>query len=185
MVQDKIDDGWTRWEPAIAKSANWTLAEAIRAFEPPDYVAGRECARWLKEESLVDYPHTITWVLCNAGVIEGFFAICSGVFELELPHSRPEDDVQSVKWPCSVIKWMCRRGGHRPGGGEYDGRPIINQAIARAKAVGKTQGNVALVIEPFDEVIAGKLLKRHEFLRMARQGQLWMPLYEGNDLLVP
>lgn len=184
MVNEQTD-GWTRWEPSIAKSANWALAEAVEAFEPLGYDAGEECAWWLKNESLRNYPHTITWVLCNAGVLEGFFAICSGVLELELPHSNPDDVVQNVKWPCSVIKWMCRRGGKRPDGREYDGRPLINQAIARGKEVGTVQGNVALVIEPFDDFIADKLLERHDFLRKARQGQLWMPLYGDNDLLLP
>jgi hypothetical protein len=161
------------------------VAEAIEAFEPLKNDDGEECARWLKEMSLIDYPHTVTWVLCNAGVLEGFFAMCSGVMELELPHTLPSDEVQSVKWPCSVIKWMCRRDGKRPDGTEYDGLPIINHAIYRAREVAKHQGNVALFIVPSNEVIARKLLEEHEFLRQVKQGQLWVPLFEEDDLLYP
>jgi len=185
---EQQDDGWTRWDPAAAKSPNWTLPHAVRDFVPLDNEDGEECARWLKEQSLVDYPLTVTWVLCNAGVVEGFFAICSGVMELELPHSKPSDQVRSVKWPCSVVKWMCRRGGERPGGGEYEGGPIINHAIYRAQEVTSLQGNVALIIEPSNEVIAGKLLKQHTFLRQVKQGQLgqlWVPVFEKDTFLHP
>lgn len=186
-------DGWTRWDPSIAKSANWTLSNAVRDFQPLDNEDGEECARWLKEQSLDDYPLTVTWVLCAGGKIEGFFAMCSGVMELELPHSTPNDEVRSVKWPCSVIKWMCRHGGERPGGGEYEGAPIINHAIYRAREVATYQGNVALFIEPSNPVIAQKLLEQHTFLRQAQQGQLddrqlgqlWVPLFDNHILLYP
>jgi len=184
MVQEQTD-GWVRWDPVIAKSASWGLAEAVEAFEPLENLDGQECARWLKEESLKNYPHTVTWVLCRAGIVEGFFAMCSGAMELELPDSRPDDKVQSVKWPCSVVKWMCRRRGRRSDGAEYSGLPIINHAIYRAKEVAKYQGNVALFIEPSNDTIAEKLVAEHTFLRRVTQGQLWVPLFEKDELLYP
>lgn len=178
-------DGWTRWEPSLAKSANWTVAKAIEDFRPPENEDGEECARWLQENALYDYPQTITWVKCNGGVLEGFFAICSGTMELELPHPKPSDEIKSSKRPCSVIKWLCRRGGKRPDGTEYDGLPIINHAIYRAREVADLQGNVALFIEPANDEIATKLLERYEFLRRANEGQLWIPLFDKSDLLYP
>lgn len=184
MVQGETD-GWTRWDEATAKSANWTVANAVKAFEPLNNDDGEECARWLKEDALNDHPHTVTWVLCNGGVLEGFFAMCSGTLELELPVTSPGEEVGSVQWPCSVIKWMCRRDGHRPDGSLYDGLPIINHAIYRAKEVAKHQGNVALFIEPSNAVIAEKLLQQYPFLRRVKEGQLWMPLFDKYQLLMP
>jgi hypothetical protein len=184
MSQEQTD-GWIRWDETTAKSANWNVTEAVQAFEPVQNEDGEECARWLKEAALYDYPRTITWVLCNAGVLEGFFAMCSGTLELELAHSRPNEESQSVKWPCSVIKWMCRRHGKRPDGTEYDGLPIINHAIYRAKEVAEHQGNVALFIEPSNPTIAGKLEHQYPFLRRVNEGQLWMPIFDEHQLLVP
>jgi hypothetical protein len=184
MAQGETD-GWTRWDEATAKSANWAVANAVADFEPLKNDDGEECARWLKEEALKDYPLTVTWVLCNGGVLEGFFAMCSGTLELELPRLEPNEGIQTVKWPCSVIKWMCRRDGERPDGTEYDGLPLINHAIYRAKEVAKYQGNAALFIEPANSVVAGKLLDQYAFLRQVKEGQLWIPLFDEHQLLMP
>jgi len=183
MVQGE-SNGWTRWD-TTARSADWTVANAVETFAPLKNDDGEECGRWLKEESLNDYPHTVTWVLCNGGVLEGFFAMCSGTLELELPRTDPREEIESVQWPCSVIKWMCRRDGKRPDGTEYDGLPIINHAIYRAKEVATHQGNVALFIEPSNPVIAEKLLGQYPFLRRVKEGQLWMPLFDKYELLTP
>ncbi|HWJ43364.1 MAG TPA: hypothetical protein VNR67_08020 [Solirubrobacterales bacterium] len=176
MVQDK-KNAWIHWRPEIADAAGWEdLAEAIQDFEPPCNEAGEECALWLKEHSLEDFPLTATWVLFLNGIVHGFFAMSSSSFTISNPHpSRPEEVVTET-WPCSQIKWLCRRNQ-----GKFIGRTFFDQAVYTADRVAKLQGNVALVIEPFDDVIAGILTERHHFLRTADQGQLWIPLYPEED----
>jgi hypothetical protein len=179
LAGDEVD-GWVQWVPTIAKSANWSLSEAIEAFEPLEYEAGSACARWLKESALLQWPQTVTWVLFRNGLVEGFFAMRSGIVELDLPKTGPGDSADAIIRPCSVVEWLCRRRGD-----EFDGRPLINQAIYRAREVGKTQGNIALVIEPFNATIGKILLAEHDYLSETAQGHLWLPLYEPNDLLMP
>ena len=177
-VEQKIE-GWTRWQPLHADSAAWDdLAEAVEAFEPPCNPAGEECAEWLKEQALHDYPHTATWVLFKSGLIEGFFAISSGLLEISYPDSGQDGEVEKEKWPCSQIKWLCKRDR-----GKFHGRSMFMQAAFQASEVAKLQGNVALVIDPFDSKTAAVLERRHEFLRRSDQGQLWLPLYPEKELI--
>lgn len=174
-------DGWVPWVPSNAKSANWSLPEAIEAFEPLEYEAGSACADWLKEAALLQWPQTVTWVLFRNGLIEGFFAMRSGIVELDLPGPGAGDDHSDpIVRPCSVVEWLCRRRGD-----EFDGGRLINQAIYRAREVGKTQGNIALVIEPFDRTIAKILRREHDYLKETAQGHLWLPLYGPEDQLMP
>jgi hypothetical protein len=180
MVSEKRE-GWVRWRPEIAESTVWEdLAEAIADFEPPCNEAGEECAGWLKEQSLLDYPFTATWVLFHASRVHGFFAISSNILSIDYTNSPRESGVAKENWPCSQIKWLCKREG-----GKFRGATIFKQAAYTAKRVAMFQGNVALVIEPFDDPTAALLQERHEFLRTAEQGQLWLPLYRDEDLFVP
>ncbi len=173
-------DGWVPWVPATAESAHEGLSKAIDEFEPLQYVAGSAGARWLKESSLMQWPQTVTWVLYRNGLIEGFIAMRSGIVELPLAREKVWEKQATVRWPCSVVEWMCRRDGD-----EFDGRRLINQAIYRAREVGKTQGNVALVIEPFDPKIGEILKKEHDYLSATGQGHLYVPIYDPEDRLMP
>jgi hypothetical protein len=166
-------DGWVPWIPATAESADTGLTDAIGTFEPLNYIAGAAGARWLKESSLMQWPQTVTWVLYRDGLIEGFIALRSGIVELPLARARVWEKQVTYRWPCTVVEWMCRRDGDA-----FDGKRLINQAIYRAREVGKTQGNVALVIEPFDAKIKEILLKEHDYLSPTGQGHLYLPLYE-------
>jgi hypothetical protein len=177
MVQDN-KDGWIRWRPEIAESAAWEdLAEAVEGFEPPCNEAGEECARWLKEQSLLDYPFTATWVMFHNGIVHGFFAMSSNTFNVSYPSGEEGGVGGKEKWPCSQIKWLCKREQ-----GKFLGVTLFEQAVYTADRVAQFQGNVALVIEPFDDVVAEILESRLTFLRRAEQGQLWMPLYRDEDL---
>ncbi len=176
MVQEQ-KDGWIRWRPEIADSKGYEdLAEAIEAFEPPCNEAGEECAEWLKNQSLSEYPSIVTWVMFHNGLVHGFFAISSNVFTISSPHPSGNGE-EKKKLPCSQIKWLCKRDQ-----GKFLGRTIFEQAAYTASQVAELQGNVALVIEPFDDTIAGVLEKRLTFLRTAEQGQLWVPLYSDEEL---
>lgn len=169
MMQEERE-GWVRWTPAVARSRGWEdLAEAVEDFRAPCEGAGSACERWLKEESLDEWPRTVTWVMFHAGLVQGFFAICSSSINITMPDGKKE------MWPCSKIVWLSRRD--RREGGKFKGQTLFMQAASRAGEVGEIQGNVALVIEPFDDRIAKLLELRHEFLRTANQGQLWLPLY--------
>jgi hypothetical protein len=180
VTEKKKTEGWIRWGPAAAGSAAWDdLAEAVETFEAPCNDAGEACERWLKEEALDNYPHTATWVLFNAGLIHGFFAICSGVVKISYPNGADKQaEVEKENWPCSQIKWLSKREG-----GKFRGRSIFRQATIRALEVAALQGNVALVIDPYDDETAALLHERHSFFRTADQGQLWVPLYPEEDLI--
>lgn len=177
-MADENRTGWIRWRPEIAESAAWAdLAEAVEEFEPPCNEAGEECARWLKEQSLSDYPFTATWVMFHNGLVHGFFAMSSNTFTIRYLSSSEEGGDARERWPCSQIKWLCRHDQ-----GKFLGRVIFEQAAYTAQRVTEFQGNVALVIEPFDDTIAEILESKLKFLRRADQGQLWIPLHRDADL---
>lgn len=182
MTEDNRE-GWIRWEPGEA-NRNEMLKAAVEEFEPPckdvgeasaellmeGKDAGEAAAKWLMEESLADHPHSVTWVLYNSNRVQGFFAICSSSLTVTLPAEGNLEEA-SVTWPCSKILWLCKREGSK-----FDGRILFRQAAARASEVARLQGNVALVIEPYDDGVAERLISRHKFIRAADQGQLWLPL---------
>jgi hypothetical protein len=169
-VFDDQREGWIRWRPELAESGKYEhIVEAIDAFVPPCNLAGDACDTWLKENSLDDYPYTATWILYTQGMLHGFFALRSSVIAMTF-NDRGKEWTQPL--PCSQIAWLCKRDG-----GKFHGRAIINSAIGRALEVAQIQGNVALVIEPFDEDVAELLQSRHDFFRAAEHGHLWMPLY--------
>jgi hypothetical protein len=177
-------EGWVRWTPEIAESRAYEdLAEAIDDFRAPCEVAGMECEKWLKNAALSDYPNTVTWVLFHAGLVQGFFVICSGTITIERPGTSDGEPAKTEMWPSSRIVWLCRRDKHE--GGKFEGRTFFRQAWARAVEVGKIQGNAALVIEPFDDRIARILELRYDFFRTADQGQLWLPLYAQDGTGAP
>jgi hypothetical protein len=173
-------DGWVQWIPATEKSADKGLSKAIQDFEPLPNEAGSACARWLKESSLMQWPQTVTWVLYRNGLVEGFIAMRSGIVELDIPRKKVWEKGETVPWPCTVVEWMCRRAGD-----DFDGKRLINQAIYKATQVGETQGNAALVIEPFSPRIREILLREHDYLRRTGQGHLWLPLNNPEDHLLP
>jgi hypothetical protein len=163
-------EGWIRWRPELAESGEYEeVAEAIEEFVPPCNIAGETCGEWLKTSALRDYPYTATWILYHQGMIHGFFALRSSVISTTIQDGGRE---WKEPLPCSQVVWLCKRDG-----GKFHGRAIINAAIGRAQEVAAVQGNVALVIEPFDDDVAELLQSRHEFFRAAEHGHLWVPLY--------
>lgn len=101
----------------------------------------------------------------------------ANTFTIRYLSSSEEGGDARERWPCSQIKWLCRHDQ-----GKFLGRVIFEQAAYTAQRVTEFQGNVALVIEPFDDTIAKILESKLKFLRRADQGQLWIPLHRDADL---
>lgn len=175
--------GWYRWRPQNAESAAYEeIAEGVSTFEPVDNEAGHAGATWLKEASLLDYPSTATWLLYDGGRLHGYFAICSSSFQLR--DGEQKDGIkkllsrgESRREPCSEIIWFCR---HRDSA--FKGRSIFLQAAYVAQQVAAIQGNIAMVVNPYDDATAKLLQERYNFLRSTKQGALWYPLYTDAHL---
>lgn len=174
--------GWVRWTPDKSRSPVWEyLAEAIADFRAPCENAGPSCELWLKEEALDEFPETVTWVLFDEGVVQGFFAICSSTFSMALPASGGGAP-QTVTKPCVKVVWICRRDKEE--GGSVPGAALFRQALYQAKEMGG-DGNLLLLVEPFNEWMATLLKLHYPQLRDADQGQLWMPLDLENGFPSP
>lgn len=174
---------WYRWRPAFAESAAYEdIAEAIENFEPVDTAAGHAAADWLKRASLADYPSTATWVAYHQQRIEGYFAICSAEVTLydrqrkkHLGQGRHHEHRLHPQQPASLITWL---GKHAKA--TIPGRVILQQAAYISSQVAEWQGNIALVLDPYDDKTAEFWLESYPFLRSAKPGRLWMPLQEDD-----
>lgn len=166
--------GWFRWRPG--REQNWVyedIARAIEGFQPVDRGAGSAAAEWLKKEAIGDYPATATWLFYENGRVEGFFAIRSGNF---VSQERRRDRLpgRGILKPASDITWICKHAE-----AEIPGQILIMRAVSIAMKVAKLQGNVALVINPYDEATAALLQRKYSFLNTARSGQLFLPVLDG------
>jgi hypothetical protein len=169
---ERIEGGWFRWRPGREKQLAFAdIARAVEEFEPVPRDAGYAAANWLKNEALRDYPATATWLNYENGRVEGFFAIRSGNFQLKekATHRLPGPGILK---PASQIVWMCK---HAKAG--IRGDRLISRATGVAIEVAAVQGNIALVINPYDGPTAKMLHDKYAFLRCeGRSGQLWLPV---------
>jgi hypothetical protein len=185
-LDDQIEERgehWFRWKPLYAESAAYDdISEAIQAFEPVETPAGHAAAKWLKESALDDYPSTATWLAYLDQRIEGYFALCSGEVPLygrqrrqflRRPGRRREH-VLHPRQPASLITWL---GKHRHA--KINGRTILAQATHTAIEVAELQGNIALVLDPYDDQTATFWLDRYDFLHSESPKRLWLPLRES------
>ena len=172
---------WYRWQPAFAEDIAYEdIAEAVDAFEPVDHPAGHAAAQWLKESSLDDYPSTATWLAYREGRIEGYFAMRSGEVVLTTKQRRKQlarkgrqrEHVLHPRQPASLIAWL---GKHAEA--SITGRTLLLYAAYVANQVAEYQGNIALVIDPYDDDTARFWQDRYKFLRAANPSKrLWVPL---------
>lgn len=180
--------GWFAWRKQYADDIAYAdIAEAIEQFRPVDNDAGRDSARWLKEHAASDYPSTVTWLFYEDRRVHGFFSICSGNVQLyddgrsrpfrRLISGLPGRRYAGTLEPASEIRWWGRHVESAIGG-----KDLLEQAVSFASEVARVQGNVAVVIDPYDEATATMLLEQYEFLRSAKHGQLWLPLHEEEDV---
>lgn len=181
-IAAKEIEGWLRWRPEFIDSAAYEeVVEAVHNFKPVDNEAGHMSARWLKEEALTDDQMTGTWLFYRGQRLQGYVCICSGNLTLHddgranafrrrlkaLPGVRYAGELV----PASKIRWM---GRHVEG--SYGGEVLLNHASRVAKEVAGWQGNMALVVDPYDDATAEFLQDKYSFLRSARHGQLWLLL---------
>ncbi len=171
--QKRWEEGWIRWWPGREKEQAFAdVARAVEEFQPVPRKAGKAAAQWLKTEAIRDYPATVTWLNYESGRIEGFFAIRSGNFLLkESSNWRPRKRENLLK-PASHIIWMCRHADSK-----IRGDRLISRAAGVASEVTRLQGNIALVINPYDGDTARMLAEKYAFLQCdPRSGQLWLPV---------
>jgi len=182
--------GWYRWRRQYADDIAYAdIAEAIEAFRPIDNPAGHDSARWLKQYSADDYPSTATWLFYEDRRVHGFFSICSGNVQLHddgrkrgfrrVISGLPGRRYAGLLEPASEIRWWGRHVEST-----ITGRELLEQATLVATEVAEIQGNIALVIDPYDEATAKMLLDQYDFFRSAKHGQLWLPL-QGQEELQP
>lgn len=185
MAQTQQGEYWYRWRPEFAESAAYAdIAEAVDHFEPVDNDAGRAAAAWLKNSALGDYPSTATWLAYHNQRIEGFFAICSSevtLYERQRKkhlgrEGRSREHRLHPQQPASLITWL---GKHV--NAAMAGDSILHYAAYIATQVAEQQGNIALVLDPFDEETAEFWRDRYSFLRSAKAGRLWIPLHDEED----
>lgn len=168
--QEEADRGWYRWSPGKDKDIAYRdIAKAVADFEPVDRKAGHAAANWLQTKAIKDYPATATWLHYEEGRIEGFFAIRSGSFRIS---NGPVQRIQGgVLKPASDLTWLCKHAEAK-----IEGQSLIRRAASIAIKVSLHQGNIALVIDPFDLETSELLRQKHSFLAAARSGQLWLPV---------
>ncbi|HSZ14153.1 MAG TPA: hypothetical protein VK790_08965 [Solirubrobacteraceae bacterium] len=177
------EGSWYQWTPANAASAAYSdIEQAIAAFESIDTDAGREAARWLREDALLDHPSTITYVLLHDGQIDGYFAIASGSVTLTQRHRKglspgQRDYLLSPTQGASLIAWVAR---HRDS--QTRGRGIVLYALFIALKVSRLQGTPVAVLDPFDDETAALWVERYGFRRSRTPGgndvRLWVPLHQ-------
>jgi hypothetical protein len=172
--QKGIDSGWYSWTPAHAESPLYAdIATAVQAFQPMPYPGSQAAARWLKENSLEQYPGTTTYLLIGEGRLDGFVALRTGSIVLK-SDAKP----QSEFFGAIVIRWMAR---NREAAGK--GEEMLSFATALATDVGAKLGVAALLLKPFDDGEALLWKKKFGFMGSPESGYLWMPLTSASAAL--
>src|SRR5215213_1222195 len=81
-----------RRSPTIPRTRTWR--RACRTSSRKDTEGGRAATDWLKYHSLANHPSTVTRLVVRAGLVEGFYALCSAEVRLTQRHRKKleEDD---------------------------------------------------------------------------------------------
>lgn len=179
FLEERGED-WIRWTPDTAKAPE--LAAAVQAFEPLGCDAGHEAASWLKQTALQNHGSTVTYLMVADGRVEAFYAICSAQVRLTKRErrdlrDREEELLLHPIQPASLLAWIAR---HRDSSNGL-GYQILLHALSTAQAVAELQGNIAFVLDPFDEESAEMWDRSYGFRRSQeelRSGlrRRWMPL---------
>jgi hypothetical protein len=177
---------WHRWSPRVAEDESLVhVAHAVAAFEPVDNPAGRESAAWLKNEALQHFPSVITHIALKDGLVQGFYAIKGAEVRLSQRERRRllRSGAESVAafQPASLIT---RVGLHRDATLPF--RYVLLHAVSTAVQVRELQGNIALLLDPFDSDVAQRLQREYGFRiayadDSASTPRLWLPLPESDQ----
>jgi hypothetical protein len=179
----RADEGfWYQWTPINASSPAYAdVADGVDLFESLDTPAGRAATRYLREQSLQDYPSTVTYVYMVGDQVDGYFSLASGSVTLTQRHrkslrSGQRDYPVSPTQGASLVAWLAR---HRDG--IVSGRKILVYALSIALQVARRQGTLAVVLDPFDddtaEMWAGRYGFRRSQTRAGSDVRLWIPLH--------
>jgi hypothetical protein len=156
---ERREDGWVRLMPEVVEDLGENqhhLLDAVEEFESLDNDAGRAATTWLKESALVWHGTTITWLLLKNRRVDAFYASASASVLLSqrdnerLRGRRPPDEVWIPRrQPASLIAWIAKRADSPDAG-----RMAVMHAFGAAVQVAELQGNMALVLDPYDEETA-------------------------------
>lgn len=173
--------GWYKWTPEVAADPrNAELANGVREFRSERSDAGREAARWLREDALEDHPNTVTYLLWTGVRVDGYFALASGSVELAMDDRLEFTPPGSEYLPppvlgASHIEWLARNDQ-----GDTPGHDILLYALSVAMQVADLQGTPVAVLDPYDKAVAELCEGRYGFRRsQTRAGndvRLWLTL---------
>lgn len=168
------------------------LLGAVDEFESIPREAGREAARWLRERALDEYGTSVTYLMLLERRVEAFYALSSAEVLLTgrerkqlLRGVRKETYDVPARQPASLIAWAAKRAG----AGAQCAELILRHAFTSALEVAQSQGNIALVLDPYDEKTA-EMWMRMKFVKFRRSTEsrrspngteqirrLWTPLH--------
>jgi hypothetical protein len=172
LASQIIDRGeqWVRWYPRRAhEHPEWR--RAVQEFRSDEWEAGREATRWLHEDALLNHGSTVTRLMMIDGRVEGFYALASAQVTLYsretksllLENLRREgltiDDAGVFRLkptqPASLVAWIAKRDGC-----DISGTEILWHAAKTALKIAEEQGNIALVLDPWDETTAESIWRQ-------------------------
>jgi len=136
------------WTPEEADAHPW-LVGAVAAFESVDTDAGREAARWLQEDALDNDGSTKTYLIVDDGVVEGFFACCTGSVRITEAEAEGIGVDHHPELPAFLVAWVARRRD-----GALTGEALMLAAYGLARYLSESVGLVAFALDPLDEGIA-------------------------------
>jgi hypothetical protein len=196
---EKGHRAWVRLIPEVVEdmgSYRHLLLDAVARFESLPRNAGIEAAKWLREHALDDYGSSVTYLMLLKKRVEAFYALRSAEVLLSqherkrLLHKRRSEAYEiHPRQPASLIIWTAKRDGADGGCAEL----ILRHAFASAVEVAQSQGNIALVLDPYDEKTAQMWMRmkcvkfrRSAEARPSTNGQqqarrLWTPLHPPNE----
>ena len=184
MTEREFDDRgtWRRWLPTDSDEDLRAIGAAVEAFQAMDTDAGRDAEHWLKEQALNDHPSTVTWLYLLDGRLEGYYALSSTSVELtqrqrkKLTSWRRAHPLHPSQ-PASLIAWIAK---HREA--QIPGELLVLHATFIAGQVSELQGNIALVLDPYDDDVGEMWRTRYGFNTAAGpdssdgRKRLWLPL---------
>ncbi|MGE5282943.1 MAG: hypothetical protein ACM3N0_11620 [Chloroflexota bacterium] len=169
---------WVRWDHTTKEDSE--LALKVEDFEPLEYPAGIEAARWLKEDALENDGMSKTRLLMTDERVEGFISMCFGTVELtgggkkRLPVTRR---LQRTQAPAFIVCWVAR---HRDS--PIPGMQLMLTAVGLAREAKHLGGLVALALDPHDDEVAMMWQNQPWYFRKCREredgrpARLYLPI---------
>ncbi len=141
---------WRNWDRDADDDDE--LAEKVEAFEPLNYPAGVEAARWLREDAYDNDGLTKTRLLVSDERVEGYIATCFGTVELTeggMKRLAVRRDLRRRQAPAFLVCWVAR---HKDS--EIPGTQLMLTTVSLARHAKRNSGLVALALDPHDEEVS-------------------------------